>query len=868
MSEVPFVRCKKVTAATVSATIEVSNPTVEKTGAVTMHCSTNLQISPIIPRLPRAFALLLILSLLVRTSHPIAITQPLWLPVIAMSSGRWYRRKMRRYCVPTVRWTPLLARLLARCALLSVLLHTSGWVGVTPLSWGVLLLPVAQILALKFMPCAVTRAPERSAGEPKRMRRWANGLQRLYQLLFVALLVSTLGQLLRHLYVRSTGIPFSAFLGIWRTQPDEETELSVTTTDKDRYQVTLRGTFSLVWEPRDSFERWILILLLRKLRRVGISRPFLSQEQIGQAFDTYGCSVSRWETRVRQHGWHVLSDRYRHQLHSALPDPELSRKILNLWVPAFWLSAWDVRERLIARRVIPNRAALPLESLHKLAHHTGFAQVRQILLERFLVQDGQLIAREHWWLNELLALNERLLAKLEQGESITPQEIVDVEPLRLKTPRKHVDAASPPLAAALQGVLFQPQDHIPGQPVCCTYCGSDCTAPKSKKPRLKTVIDPISGQKRQIEVLRHYCHNPDCPYKTFTHFPPGVLPHSPHPLQARLIALEVYEVLLSTYRRSARMCAVSTATFYRWVAAFSPAALALAAYLGVVRTSGVVGLDDKWVKVCSPAKVPPHGKRPRAVWRYAYFAVDVYSYDILALKLYPQHNDKAVHLLLLELKAKGVYPRVVVTDLDPAYGRMLPKVFPRTVHHECIFHALQNAFSQLTEVYGRNYAEKIPQVATLHEAIVNLFHAKTKKTIRKRFRNLMALREDYVAQTPDVACVFDSLDRHFPKLLNAIENPLIPRTNNSAELVIRRFDQHYQSMCGLDSLESARVYLRVFELVYRLTPFADDNPSANRGKCPLELAGYDLEALPIADFFRQLKLPTLPLPAEEVVPMT
>jgi transposase-like protein len=699
------------------------------------------------------------------------------------------------------------------------------------------------------------------------MRRWANCLQRLYQLLLVALLVSTLGQLLRHLTAGFTCIPCTVFLGTWRTQPDEDTELSVTTVAKDRYQVTLRGAFNLVWEPRDSFERWMLILLLRKLHRVGASRPFLSQNRIGQAFDTHQCDVSLWETRVRQHGWHILSDRYRHQLHSALPDPKLSRKILALWVPAFWLTAWQVRDLLIARGVISDRAALSLESLHKLAHHTGFAQVRQILFERFLVQDGQLIAKEHWWLNELLALNERLLTKLERGESISPQEVVDIEPLRLRTPPERIDAASPPLAAALQGVLFQSSANTPDQPVRCTYCGSDRTAPKSKKPRLKIVIDPASGQKRRVEVLRFYCHNPDCPYKTFTHFPPGVLPHSPHPFHARLLALEVYEVLLSTYRRSARMFTVSTATCYRWVASLSPAATALAAYLGVVRTSGVVGIDDKWVKVCSPSKVPPHGTCRRAVWRFAYFAVDVYSYDILALELYPQHNDRAVHLLLLELKAKGVYPRVVVTDLDPAYGRMLPKVFPRAVHHECIFHALQNASRQLTEAYGRYYRENNPLAAQLHEDAIRIFRAKTQKTARKRFRDLMALRTKAVAKTPKAAPFFDSLQRHFPKLVNALEHPMIPKTNNATELVIRRFDQHYQSMCGLDSLESARTYLRVFEFVYRLTPFANDNPSPIRGKCPLELAGYDLEAVPIAVFFRQLKLPTLALPDEEVVPM-
>ena len=760
--------------------------------------------------------------------------------------------------MPALRWAPLLARLLARCALLAVLLYASGWGRRTPLSWCVLLLPVAQILALKFMPHVI---------EPRRMRRWGNVLHRLYQLLLFALLIRTLVQLLGPLYARATGISFSLLMGPWRSQPDEETELTVTTIDQERYRVTLRGTFHLLWEPRDSFERWNLILFLRKLRHPGVARPFLTQSQVAEAFDTHQWVVSRWERLVRKHGWHVLSDRYRHQLNSALPHPELSRKLLDLWVPAFWLPAWDVRELLIARGVIPDRADLSLESLHKLAHHTGFAQVRQILLERFRLQNGQLIAREQWWLDELLALNGRLLTKLEQGGSMTPQEIVDLEPLRLKAACKHAGAASRPLTAALHGMLFPPPAPTPDQPVRCTYCGSDRTAPKSKNPRLKTVIDPISGQKRQIEVLRHYCHNPDCSYKTFTHFPPGVLPHSPHPLQVRLIAVQVYEVLLSTYRRSARMCAVSTATFYRWVASFSPAAIALAAYLGVVRTSGVVGIDDKWVKVCSPSKVPPHGKRSRAVWRYAYFAVDVYCYDILALELYPQHNDHAVHLLLLELKAKGIYPRVVVTDLDPAYGRVLPKVFPNAVHHECIFHAIQNAFSQLTEVYGQNDTERSPQAAVLHQAVVHLFHAKTKKTVRKRFRNLIALREQYVAQTPAVACFFDSLERHFPTLLNAIENPLIPRTNNAAELVIRRFDQHYQSMCGFDTLQSARTYMRVFELVYRLTPFADDNPSSIGGKCPLELAGYDLDALPIADFFRQLKLPTLQLPGEEVVPM-
>jgi hypothetical protein len=631
----------------------------------------------------------------------------------------------------------------------------------------------------------------------------------------------------------------------------------------------LRGAFHFFWEPQDGFEEVALMLFLRRLQRTGETAPFLSQAQVGQALNVSPMTVSRWEALAKQFSWHVLSDRYRHAVQSVLPDPDLSRAILQVWVPAFWLSAWDVRERLIQRGVIQSRATLDVESIHAIAKHTGFNQVRDLLLERFHAQDGKLIAKETWWLRELVALNERLIAKLEKGERLLPQEIIEIEPLRLKTPEKQGDLelTPRPLAATLKSFLFDPlpaPSSVPAArtaPVRCTYCDSADVAPKSKKPFRKAMIDG-EGKSQVIDVLRYYCHNPECKRKTFTHFPPGVLPHARYTLQMRLVAVEVYETLLTTYRRSARLFGVKAVTVYHWVASLSPAATCLAAYLGVVRTSGVVGIDDKWILVCSPSAVRPHGRRPRAVWRYAYFAIDVYSYDLLALELYPQHNDEAVRLILLELKAKGVCPRVVVSDLDPAYGRMLPLVFPNAIHHECIFHALQSWSSQMTKVYGRYYLEKVPAVVPLHDAITNLFNAQTQKTVRKRFADLVALRETFVAKTPEITCVFDSLERHFPKLVNAIESVDIPRTNNATELVIRRFDQHYQAMCGLDTLESAKIYLRVFELVYRLTPFSDDARPEIRGKSPLELAGYDLKALPIANFFMHLRLPPLSTPAQ------
>jgi hypothetical protein len=834
-----------------------------------MHCSTPCGFIPI---LPRGLAFILILGLLLHTSGWVATFSRVALPSLSLTSPRW--QKLRRWRLTHHRrlrcstWLGIahqMPRLLARWTLLSVLLHTSGWLALTIWSASVLLLPLVPILSNSW----VRHTPSSAAAI--RMHRLATELQRLYQLTLVLLGLSSVLPLLYHLHPASGTLFCPLALTTWVTQPDDETEIRITTTNEKNYTVTIRGAFQLIWEPRDGFEKWMFILFVRRLQRLGDSAPMLSQYQIADAFGSSQSYVSRWERLVAEQGWHVLSDRFRHALNSLLPNAELSQQILKLWVPAFWLSAWDVRERLIQRGVIASRDDLDDTALHALAKHTGFNLVRDLLLDRFNAQDGMLIAKETWWLRELVALNERLIAKLERGERLTPQEQVEIEPLRLKTSEKQGDGepTPPPLAAALKSVLFDTPlaSSVPAEPIRCTYCGSDHVAPKSKRPRRKTVLDEF-GEKQVLDVVRYYCKNPNCAHQTFTHLPPGVVPHSRYAIQMRLLAVEVYEILLSTYRRSARMFGVKAATLYHGVAALSPATVCLAAYLGVVRTSGVVGIDDKWILVCSPSAVRPHGRRTRAVWRYVYFAIDVYSYDLLALELYPEHHDEAVRLMLLELKAKGIRPHVVVSDLDPAYGRILPQVFPNAIHHECIFHALQNASSQMTKVYGRYYLEKVPEVAPLHEAITNLFNAQTQKTVCKRFADLMAMRETYGTQTPEIACVFDSLERHFPKLVNAIESPIIPRTNNATELVIRRFDQHYQAMCGLDTLESAKIYLRVFELVYRLTPFADDGRPEIRGKSPLELAGYDLKALPIANFLINLKLPPRTLQGAEVVPMT
>jgi len=261
-----------------------------------------------------------------------------------------------------------------------------------------------------------------------------------------------------------------------------------------------------------------------------------------------------------------------------------------------------------------------------------------------------------------------------------------------------------------------------------------------------------------------------------------------------------------------------------------------------MKSSGVIGVDEKYVLVPKNDKPPSDMKR----WMYVYFAVDTYTYDLLHIAIYPHNTKQSALAFLLAVRAKGYHPRVVVTDLRVDYGPAIGQVFPKAVHHLCLFHAQQDVEDHIKEVYGLGYQKTQPQAVALKEMIYAALNAHTKRTAQDRYAKVMDLRQEYVAATPGSAAIFDFLERHWPKLVNGIESHLIPRTNNTVELVIRRFDQHYQNFCGFDTLATAQQYLGVFEKVYRFTPFSQDAQKRIRGKSPLQLAGYDVSRLPMA----------------------
>jgi hypothetical protein len=516
---------------------------------------------------------------------------------------------------------------------------------------------------------------------------------------------------------------------------------------------------------------------------------------------------------------------------------------------------WWGRER-VYDHLHQQGVAVTLRQVRQAAEESGFSRLRATMSRFFIVSEQSIHPRDEGLVVQLLAQVEGLLRKIETGQGLTPQEQLEVAHLQAAGTELGLQPPAIPAvpwAHKLKWVLFAAEaTAAEGDQICCTYCGGDQVRAKGRQPRLKRYRDPQTGAWQTVEVYRYRCDNPDCPYGSFSHLPRGLLPHSPYPLQTHLAALQMYAWGRSSYRRTAQALGVRAGRAYLWVSAFGQELLPLAALFGVVRSSGVVGVDEKWVQV--PDKAPRGSGRsaqPKARrWMYVYLAVDVYSYDLLHIAIYQHNTAASTRAFLLALRAKGYRPKVMVTDLRQEYGPAIADIFPEARHHECIFHALQWTHRQLKDIYGPDYPQTWPEVLSLKEKIDAIFQVKTKRTAQKRYAQLLALQELYLARKPEVASVFHTLQRHWPKLVNGIESSLIPRTNNAVELVVRRFDQHYQNFCGFDSIDSARLFLAVFEKVYRFTPFTEDAQPRVRGKCPLELAGYDIAQLPLAHICR------------------
>ena len=625
---------------------------------------------------------------------------------------------------------------------------------------------------------------------------------------------------------------------------EEEGFVRVERLEDGSYQAELSGHFTLRVAGDHPFRMRLLLIFLgllqsdhdqRRSRRTRDGRtPFVRQEQLAEWAQVKQECISRWNRYWLRGDWaNLLSLKTAEILTS-----ELVERIVRVFASFPGWTNGQVYEYLRQQGLGVSQAQVDQAS-----QQSGWQLLQATLKERFDLQNG-LRLRDAWLVSQLLRQVQELLAKMEGGSGLTPEERINLSDLETLSAQAGVTAQAPwpvqPWLQVMEGMLLAEQAPAPETVIRCTCCRSTDIAPKSKKPRLKKFYN-AQGQLQTVEVYRYYCHNPLCALKSFTYFPSGLLPYSHYRTQVHLLAIQMYAWGYSTYRRTGAALGVYSMTAYRWVSAWGHDLLPIAAMFGMLKCSGVVGVDEKYVLV--PKNNKPQGKMRR--WMYVYLAVDIWTYDLLHIAIYPNNNEHSAKAFLLALRAKGYHPQVVVTDLRQDYGPLIAQVFPDAVHHECIFHALQNVQKLIKEVYGPHYAQEHPAAEQLKQQIYAIFDTLSQDVARSRYQKVLELKETCVPAAPGSLVIFDFLQHHWPKLLNAIGSDTIPPTNNVTELVIRRFDQHYQNFCGFQSIESAQVYLAVFEKLYRFTPFSQDAQTRIRGKSPLQLAGYPVSQIPM-----------------------
>jgi transposase-like protein len=610
------------------------------------------------------------------------------------------------------------------------------------------------------------------------------------------------------------------------------------------YQAVLCGHFVVRVAGDNPFRARLLMLFLRLLDVPGYSgtrptrdgrRPFVRQQQLAKWFHLPQPDISRVEGYWVRGAWPELLSRCTPEILT----PELVRRVTTVCGTFPQWSQEKVYHHLRAQGV-----ALSQRQVRQAMEQSGWATLRQELKRRYHWTPEAFRLQEKWLVQELLRQVHLLQSCLESGQQPPTEEQVaftDLQALVLEIGA----APDPPVKMTpwllrMKHVLFGDRQMVEDDAIRCPKCGSTQVGRKSRKGRMKKFYN-AQGNLQEVSVYRYYCRNQDCARGSFTHFPPGLVPYSRHRLEVHLLAVQAYAWSYSTYRRAGQALQVSETTIYRWVSAWGHDLLPVAAIFGLVRSSGVVGVDEKYVLV--PKNDKPEGKMRR--WMYVYLAVDVYTYDLLHIAIYPHNTKDSAQSFLLALRTKGYHPRVVVTDLRRDYGPVIAAVFSEARHHECLFHAEQEVSRYLRKTLGRDYAEQHPVAEEVRQAMVRMFQVRTKRTAQKRYRALLDQQDEYVQCQPSLQWVFDFLEQHWPYLVNAVECQLIPATNNAVEMVIRRFDQHYQNFCGFESIETAQVYLGVFEKVYRFTPFSRDARSEIRGKSPLQLAGYDLSRMPM-----------------------
>lgn len=241
-------------------------------------------------------------------------------------------------------------------------------------------------------------------------------------------------------------------------------------------------------------------------------------------------------------------------------------------------------------------------------------------------------------------------------------------------------------------------------------------------------------------------------------------------------------------------------TVWRRVVKFSALGV-LAAGLVAGVSSGVIGVDEKWIRI--------GGK-----WHYLFTAVDLERGLPLHFEIYKSRSGYYCRLFLSRLRQLGFQPRLIVTDGWVGYWAAIKKVFPTAQHQLCIFHVMRSIMQWL-----KQHIRSEDLVAEYGRQAKRIFQTTDKRTAERRYKKLKRRRK--------LKALLRRLRRKWSRIVPALGSTWIPTTNNGSERFNRAFERFYRARQAFGSRLSAYAQVRVFWLGFLI------NEALASGQAPL-----------------------------------
>jgi hypothetical protein len=227
----------------------------------------------------------------------------------------------------------------------------------------------------------------------------------------------------------------------------EEPRVEVVAEQDGSYTATLCGHFTLRVAGDHPFRIRLLLLFLRQLevpdaqrgsRRTRDGRtPFVRQQYLAQVFSMPQPDLSRIERYWLEGDWaNLLSLKTEEVL-----TQELRARIMEVFATFPWWGVEQVYQHLREQGVVVSQ-----RQVRQAAEQSGWSQLRQELLKRYHLTAESIRPQDGWLSGQLLSLVETLLAKVESGAGLTPEEQIAISDLRAVAAEAGV-VAPPPLKA-------------------------------------------------------------------------------------------------------------------------------------------------------------------------------------------------------------------------------------------------------------------------------------------------------------------------------------------------------------------------------------------------------------------------------------